>query len=237
MSIFFSPSLAFTPGQNSIIDHKPGIMTNYIDDVDRFFHHHRFIHCFSPRFDLEEHTRFYLLTGDVPGGKAEDITIEPRDERTLVISGNINRSTRDSEERAKFDAKSEKAEPIQETPEVDTQQPDDTSKAPNQPTSPTSRARFQLHISSLTHLHGGKSVGSQAETSVRNGGHGSEYTMLLNERMGTGGTRFSRTFTLPMPIDEDAIQASVEDGILRVLVPKKEEHLRKPKKNVQVVQL
>lgn len=235
MSLFFSPSLAFTPRQKSIIEHEAATMTNYIEDIDRFFHHHRFMHCFSPRFDLEDHSHFFLLTGDIPGAKAQDIIIEPRDERTLVVSRNVHTSTSDTEEPEKSDAKPTQAAPNTENKESSTS-PEETFKTPNIPSSPPSRARFPLHLSSFAHIRGGKSSGTQSESNIEKDGHAPEFTLLLNERLGTAVTRFSRTFTFPMPIEEDAIQASLEDGILRILIPKKEHHLSKPKKIIQVVQ-
>lgn len=45
---------------------------------------------------------------------------------------------------------------------------------------------------------------------------------------------FSRSFTLPETIDETKIDASYRDGILRVLLPKKEEALPKPKRMISI---
>lgn len=49
-----------------------------------------------------------------------------------------------------------------------------------------------------------------------------------------GYTSFKRAFTLPETIDEDKINASYENGILKFLLPKKEEALPKPKRLIEL---
>lgn len=65
---------------------------NFLDEFDRHFsHHHRFLTCYIPRFDLEEDANFYYLYGEVPGTRIEDINVEAHDDHTLVISGTTRR--------------------------------------------------------------------------------------------------------------------------------------------------
>lgn len=45
---------------------------------------------------------------------------------------------------------------------------------------------------------------------------------------------FRRSFTLPETVDEDNINASYVDGILRLTLPKKEEALPKPKRMIDI---
>lgn len=46
---------------------------------------------------------------------------------------------------------------------------------------------------------------------------------------------FKRVFSLPETIDADKINASYEDGILKFVLPKKEEALPKPKRMIEIV--
>ena len=46
---------------------------------------------------------------------------------------------------------------------------------------------------------------------------------------------FKRAFTLPETINEDKINASYEDGVLKLALPKKEEALPKPKRLIEIV--
>ena len=45
---------------------------------------------------------------------------------------------------------------------------------------------------------------------------------------------FKRSFTLPETVDEDKIEATYTDGILKFVLPKKEEALPKPKRNIAI---
>jgi HSP20 family protein len=45
---------------------------------------------------------------------------------------------------------------------------------------------------------------------------------------------FSRTFRLPLTVETDAIEASYEDGILNILIPKKEEAKAKEPRLVSI---
>ncbi|MEL6916967.1 MAG: Hsp20/alpha crystallin family protein [Bacteroidota bacterium] len=47
-------------------------------------------------------------------------------------------------------------------------------------------------------------------------------------------TSFKRSFTLPESINEDKINASYEEGILRFVLPKKDEALPKPKRLIDI---
>lgn len=68
-------------------------------------------------------------------------------------------------------------------------------------------------------------------------------TKTENEQKDTNGryTRreysyasFSRSFTLPQTVNAEMIQASYEDGVLHVQLPKKEEALPKPKRLIEI---
>ncbi len=50
-----------------------------------------------------------------------------------------------------------------------------------------------------------------------------------------GYSAFQRSFTLPETVNEEAVNASYEDGVLRFVLPKKEEALPKPKRLVEIV--
>ncbi|MBK9291118.1 MAG: Hsp20/alpha crystallin family protein [Bacteroidetes bacterium] len=45
---------------------------------------------------------------------------------------------------------------------------------------------------------------------------------------------FSRSFTLPNTVDNDKIKATYSDGILRVVIPKREEAKPKPAKQIEI---
>ena len=45
---------------------------------------------------------------------------------------------------------------------------------------------------------------------------------------------FTRTFTLPNSVNSDAINANYENGILKIVLPKREEALPKPKRLIEI---
>jgi HSP20 family protein len=45
---------------------------------------------------------------------------------------------------------------------------------------------------------------------------------------------FSRSFTLPDNVDENNINAKYDNGMLKIIIPKKEETISKPKKQISV---
>ncbi len=45
---------------------------------------------------------------------------------------------------------------------------------------------------------------------------------------------FSRSFTLPESVEADKIEAKYNDGILRIVIPKKEEAKQKPAKTIKI---
>lgn len=49
-----------------------------------------------------------------------------------------------------------------------------------------------------------------------------------------GYSAFKRTFNLPESVDDEKINASYEDGILSILLPKKEEAKQKPARRINI---
>ncbi|AJR02934.1 Hsp20/alpha crystallin family protein [Siansivirga zeaxanthinifaciens] len=49
-----------------------------------------------------------------------------------------------------------------------------------------------------------------------------------------GYSSFKRTFTLPETVNEEKINATYKDGILSILLPKKEEAKQKPARTIQI---
>jgi len=49
-----------------------------------------------------------------------------------------------------------------------------------------------------------------------------------------GYSSFKRTFAIPESVDVDKISASYNDGIMRVLLPKRDEAKKKPSRNIKI---
>ncbi|XLS28059.1 Hsp20/alpha crystallin family protein [Flavobacteriaceae bacterium M23B6Z8] len=72
-------------------------------------------------------------------------------------------------------------------------------------------------------------ISSTIETSSENKDEKGNYMRREFSR-----SSFKRAFTLPETINEDAINANYEDGILTLTLPKKEEALPKPKRLIEI---
>lgn len=49
-----------------------------------------------------------------------------------------------------------------------------------------------------------------------------------------GYTSFKRTFTLPDTVDDEKITANYQDGVLNILLPKKEEAKQKTARSIEI---
>ena len=49
-----------------------------------------------------------------------------------------------------------------------------------------------------------------------------------------GYSSFKRTFSLPESVETDKINAKYEDGILKVLLPKRDEAKKKPLRHIEI---
>lgn len=214
----FSQLGSILPGKgphHNGLDHEFSPILHYIDEFDRHFsHRHRFMNCFIPRFDLEEDSHSYYLYGELPGAKVEDITIEAHGENTLVVYGRTNRPYSLSQNQDKENkgtppsddgntyvnvkaSDAEKPIPGQHSPAASNEKPNPPHHDPN---------RLVSHDSST------EAVNKLPQRRT-----------LLSERL-VG--EFHRTFTFPCPIAEEGVKASMENGVLYLLVPKVEGRTR-----------
>jgi HSP20 family molecular chaperone IbpA len=147
---------------------------------------------FVPKFDVSEHSDRYELHGELPGIEKKDVEIEFSDRETLVIRGHTERSY--------------------------------TSGTP---------AAGSIEVSkSSGAIEGGHENGDQSQTAAKE--HGSakkdnevgshenksakpDVKYWVSER---SVGHFSRSFNFPTPVDQDNVRASLNNGILSVIIPK-----------------
>jgi len=166
--------------------------------------HNRSNPAFSPRFDVYETADAYHLDGDLPGvSDKATIGIEFSDERTMNISGRVERTRQQPAE--KHDEKKEEAvvmerkRSLQPTVE-DTDDEDD----------------FSIVSASSTKKSEQQQVAKSEEQSAKPAAH--ERKFWVSER--TFGN-FQRTFSFPSPVDLEKVSAKLEAGLLQIVVPKK----------------
>jgi HSP20 family protein len=239
----FSQLTSFNTGYGTGIDRDFSPVLHYLDEFDRHFsRRHRFVNCFIPRFDLEEDSKNYYLYGDIPGASVEDITVEARDNHTLVIYGKTNRVGPEPQaqgdigggEEAGFvkvniedrekDMGDEKGDEITLAPSATpTFPPPPTQETlPNPPAVAIHPQGTAIHGHAHHQRRGTATMPTPAMPS---------HTVLLSERL-VGDVH--RTFAFPAAVEEQGIQASMENGVLSLVVPKKNQDAREKERGRRI---
>jgi len=173
---------------------------------------------FTPRFDVKETESAYELYGDLPGVAKDVVNIEFRDPQTLVVSGHVerdsfsleknNRPTGSEDEDAvmishhenEHDEHSETASQrsLQATVEDDTE---------DSPAGTAAKDNTSKTVATIT----------KPKTTTQPQAQQPKSKYWISER--PHGS-FSRTFAFPERLDLDGVKASLENGVLALVVPK-----------------
>ena len=186
-----------------------------MDTTDPFIQPQASLRPFTPRFDVREIGSTYELHGELPGIKQGDIDIEFVDANTLVIRGRSERETTQTSEDSTAasgttssqpvadDNTSEKSSSSYQKASVEDDYVDASAVDENsEPT--TEREKSAIATPSSTQA----TVTKTAEPS---------YKYWVSER---SVGHFERRFTFPGKVDQDAVKASLKEGILSVIVHK-----------------
>jgi HSP20 family molecular chaperone IbpA len=150
----------------------------------------REVRSFTPKFDVKELKDAYELHGEFPGIEQKDISIEWTDANTLTVKGRHER-VREEGERPHVKGAIEEGQ---------------HDKHDKQPTVEDEAAEQQ---STQVAKKGTQEVAKQE------GQHQPRY--WVSER---SIGEFHRSFSFPTRVDQDAVKASLKNGILSVVVPK-----------------
>jgi len=162
------------------------------------------VNAFSPSFDVKETKDSYVLDGELPGiTDKSNLDLQFVDPHTLVIKGRIERSSSNSNEEADGVNINSSATPAgtpveksrARSPTVE-DDPEDASSTVNTQTA----------------------VEKSAPTTVTQPTDHNGHKYWVQERM-VG--EFQRSFSFPANIDQDAVKASLKNGILSIVVPKR----------------
>ncbi|KUL91671.1 hypothetical protein ZTR_01443 [Talaromyces verruculosus] len=204
MPRFFPPSPFFSnrSGPTGEFSSLFRFLDDYTDHVTRRFDDtfsdfsRNMTSTFAPKFDLKETTEAYQLDGEVPGIEKEALQLEFLDENTLQIKGRTERSF--SSGNPSSDAEDVTMTGAGAEPEVTN---DTTVESATEGAETT------------------KAVAQTAETSslarTENTGNGRYW--VAERSVG----EFSRIFSFPAQIDQEAVKASLKNGVLSITVPKK----------------
>ncbi|KAL8999270.1 MAG: hypothetical protein Q9169_001815 [Polycauliona sp. 2 TL-2023] len=178
---------------------------------------------FVPKADVREDHAAYTLGLELPGLKQEDINIEFVDANTLVIAGKTEQASTRSNVAGTIEKAAEGAS-----------SPPNTNTADN--ASETSSNYHKATVEddyvdagaekdgASTATQGAPTPASTSATEVASTPKqpGSRY-WVTERSVG----EFRRTFSFPGKVDQEAVKASLENGILSVVVPKTAKQQRK----------
>lgn len=163
----------------------------------------------TPRFDLKETREGYSLEGELPGIDQKNLNIEFTDEHTLTIKGRTERHTESGRRPQAVEA--EKQAAIGETPATS----ETTSVKPHQATvedeEPAKPSADKAEVAASTPAPAEEQP-AKTEQSQR-----PEQQYWISERH-VG--EFTRSFNFPRRVNQEAVKASLKNGILSVVVPK-----------------
>lgn len=158
----------------------------------------------------------YELHGELPGIKQEDIDIEFVDHNTLIIKG---KTARDSTRTNDIEIKGKGIEGAQSPKAVTADDVSETSSNYHKPTVEDDYvdAGAEREDSSSTAKEGGSTTSTTKVAATSTTEEQPKNKYWVNER---SIGEFQRTFTFPGKVDQDAVKASLKNGILSIIVPK-----------------
>ncbi|KAL8709097.1 MAG: hypothetical protein Q9220_006118 [cf. Caloplaca sp. 1 TL-2023] len=182
---------------------------------------------FTPRFDVREVGSAYELHGELPGIRQKDIDIEFVDANTLVIKGKTERSSTRGNESA--DIKGKGIEGDASSPKaVAADDASETSSTYQKATVEDEYVDAGAEREQSSATEGGAPTPTASEvaktTPAQEETQQPQHKYWVSER---SVGEFQRTFSFPGKVDQEAVKASLKNGILNVLVPKAAKQERK----------
>lgn len=188
-----------------------------LDVTDPFLQPRPQHRSFVPRFDVREVGSAYELHGELPGIEQSDIDIEFVDANTLVIRGKSEHHTTRTNEETKAVDEQASHEPIvadnaseKSSPSYHKATVEDDYVDAGAPTEGTE----SLATTNTINSNASQTADTQAVTTKTDE---PSYKYWVSER--SAGT-FERRFSFPGRVDQEAVKASLKNGILSVIVPK-----------------
>lgn len=163
----------------------------------------RHLPLITPKFDLKETETAYELHGELPGIEKDRVNIEFSDDQTIVIRGSIERSHTSS---------SGTTAEGNENGNVNVGTGDDADKQAHKPT--VEDAPEDGNKNKSVEKSGSGEVQQQQQPAPK-------YKYWVSER---SFGEFQRSFSFPGRIDTEGVSASLNNGVLTVVVPKAKKH-------------
>jgi len=169
----------------------------YSRGVDRPLRHH--LKTFTPKFDVKELPESYELHGELPGIDQKDVEIEFTDTQTLTIKGRTERKY------------------SRGTPPAGFVEDENTSKGAITEGGEHHDKPHKATVEDEGAENSAVQVKNGNESKNQEGQSNPEEKFWVTER---SVGEFSRSFSFPVRVDQDAVKASMKNGILSIVVPK-----------------
>jgi len=211
---FLMPRVAFAPVRCAPIRNEFAPLFSLLDDTFNTFNEvarasrHPTRRSFAPRFDVKEAKESYSLEGELPGIDQKDISIEFTDEHTLTIKG---RTERQSESGTSPTAAVESTEKAAIQDAAETPASDATSVKSHQATVEDEEAPANSSAGTES-----KDVAAPAPAKETKPEEPKHQYWISERHVGT----FQRSFNFAKRVDQEAVKASLKNGILSIVVPK-----------------
>ncbi|TRX97774.1 hypothetical protein FHL15_001529 [Xylaria flabelliformis] len=200
-----------------------GGLVRFIDDWDKHFSQkngnegqsrstRRNVQTFTPRFDVRETEENYELHGELPGVNKKDVHIEFSDAQTIIIRGNVERTYTAGNPPAGLVGDTNMSGAITNEPHNE-DNADTRSNKSFQATVEDEKEGAEKN----TATSGPVVESSKPEAPAESQQQQQKYKYWVYER---SIGNFSRTFTFSNRVDHDNVSASMDNGILTVIVPK-----------------
>ena len=157
---------------------------------------------------MREEKETYKLEGELPGIDQKDVHIEFTDPHTLVVKGRVERESSSSNGPA-IESAPETARIIEAEHQLAASSYHKVTVEDENATSASSSAGVDTPTTSAESSPATSNAVKQAE--------GLKHKYWVTER---SVGEFHRSFSFPTRVDQDAVKASLKNGILSVLVPK-----------------
>jgi len=156
---------------------------------------------FSPKFDVKELPEAYELHGELPGIEQKDVEIEFTDPQTLSIRGRTERTYTSGTPPAGLVEGGKKPQHITEKGHQPTVEDEDAAKKNESGSTAVAESQQQQQQQQQPQQEQAKYWVSERSVG-----------------------EFARSFSFPARVDQDAVKASMKNGVLSIIVPKAKKH-------------
>lgn len=215
MSLLF-PRISYAPARCGPVRHEVAPLFSLFDETFSELQRasRRARRQFNPRFDLKETKEAYSLEGELPGIEQKDLSIEFTDESTLTIKGRTERHTESGRRpqvvEAEKKAAIEEAGTASETSSVKSHQ---ATVEDEEPANASAVAAEHAEVAAPTPASASAPAAEPAKTEQP---ANKDQYWISERHVG----EFSRSFSFPARVNQDAVKASLKNGILSIVVPK-----------------